>query len=106
MVMRWWAASLMLSLNLMACEPAHPMLHVAPPLPARNGRVVNVGNEAQLRDAVTNAKDGDIIALADGTYRVVPWIWLKNKKFVTICGASCDPSKVILRGKGWDQGGD
>ncbi len=77
-----------------------------PPLPPPAGRVVGVGNADQLRAAISQAKDGDVITLADGTYQIVPVMWLKDKKNITIRGASGDPTKVILRGKGWDQGGD
>ena len=89
-----------------ASELASSLLRPVPPLTIAGGRVVNVGTADQLRAAITGAKDGDIISIADGTYQIVPWMWLKDKKNVTIRGASGDPTKVILKGKGWDQGGD
>ncbi|HYF49217.1 MAG TPA: hypothetical protein VEJ63_07420 [Planctomycetota bacterium] len=65
-----------------------------------------VANVEQLRAAINSVKDGETISIADGTYQLVPYVWLRNKKNVAIRGASGDPTKVILRGKGWDQGGD
>ena len=102
----WLLTSLLLCAGALGAEPLHPMLRAVPPLPGPVGRVVNVSTADQLRAAVSGAKDGDTIAIADGTYMIVPFLWLKDKKNVTIRGASGDPAKVILRGKGWDQGGD
>lgn len=87
-------------------EGADEMFHKAPPLPPPMGRVVNVADVDSFRKAVVGAKDGDTIMLADGTYRCVPYLWMKDKKNVTIRSASGDPAKVKLTGKGWDQGGD
>lgn len=83
-----------------------PWLPKAPKLPPPQGRVVNVADVDGFRKAVTGAKDGDTIVLADGTYRCVPYVWMRDKKHITIRSASGDPAKVKLTGKGWDQGGD
>lgn len=83
-------------------EPCHP----APKLPPPSGRIVSVADVEQFRKAVAGAKDGDTIALADGDYNCVPYVWMKDKHHVTIRGASGDPTKVKLTGKGFDKGGD
>jgi hypothetical protein len=94
---------------LCAADPAAalpPMARIAPKLPPPTGHVISVNTADQLRAAVNNVKDGETIAIADGTYQLVPYVWLRNKKNVSIRSVSGDPSKVILRGKGWDQGTD
>jgi hypothetical protein len=70
-------------------------------LPESN-RKVQVSTAEELARAAGNAQDGDTILLADGTYRVGKPLSLNNVKDVSIRGASNDPSKVILRGRGFD----
>src|SRR5207253_100498 len=75
----------------------------APPLPMpEGGRRVNVSTADQLAAAVAGAIDGDVIVLADGTYRVGRPMRLDRVKNVMIRGASHDPTKVVLRGRGFD----
>lgn len=71
------------------------------PLP-EGGRRIHVSTAEELAAAVDNARDGDVILLADGAYRVGRFLNLDNVKNVTIRGASSDPAKVILRGRGFD----
>ena len=71
------------------------------PLP-EGGRRVHVSTAEELAAAVDGARDGDVILLADGAYRVGQFLGLDNLKNVTIRGASNDPAKVILRGRGFD----
>src|SRR5688500_17358751 len=71
------------------------------PLP-KEGRRVHVSVAEELAAAVDNAQDGDVILLADGVYRVGRFLNLGNLKNVTLRGASNDPAKVILRGRGFD----
>jgi hypothetical protein len=73
----------------------------APPLPIE-GRVVEVRTVRQLRDAVTGARNGDTIMIADGVYRLDGFLELAGRTGVTIRGASGDTAKVELRGIGWD----
>jgi hypothetical protein len=71
------------------------------PLPA-DGRRVQVATAEELVAAIENAKDGDVILLADGTYLVGKFLALDKVKNVALRGASSDPTKVILRGRGFD----
>ena len=73
----------------------------APPLPL-TGRVVPVGTTDELREAVSHARDGDTIMIADGVYQLDGFLQLTSRTNVTIRGASGDASKVELRGIGWD----
>ncbi len=70
------------------------------PLP-EGGRRVSVGTALELAAAVDNARDGDTILLADGTYRVGRPLKFDRVKNVTLRGASSDPAQVILRGRGF-----
>jgi hypothetical protein len=56
----------------------------------------------ELTAAVRDAQDGDLILVADGSYRVGRVLNLDGVKNVTIRGESNDPAKVILRGRGFD----
>jgi hypothetical protein len=71
------------------------------PMPVGD-RQVQVSTAEELAAAVGGAREGDVILLADGTYRVGRFLKLDNVKGVTIRGASSDPAKVILRGGGFD----
>ncbi len=73
----------------------------APPLPV-TGRVVEVSTVAELDHAVRQAHDGDTVMVADGTYQLDHLLHLRGRTNVTIRGASGDPSKVVIRGAGWE----
>jgi hypothetical protein len=74
-----------------------------PPLESpEGGRQVRVSTAGELSRAVEQARDGDVIILADGTYRVGRSLGLDRVKDVTIRGASGDPAGVVLRGRGFD----
>jgi hypothetical protein len=64
-----------------------------------------VSTAQELAVAIATARDGDVILLADGTYRVEHFLALDNVKNVTVRSASSDPAKVILRGRGFERGG-
>ncbi|OGJ90279.1 MAG: hypothetical protein A2268_12445 [Candidatus Raymondbacteria bacterium RifOxyA12_full_50_37] len=72
-----------------------------PPLPAPSSNIVNVSTGPQLYMAVRNQAAGQTILIADGTYDVSTFeplvIRVSN---LTIRGASDDPDKAILVGKG------
>lgn len=71
------------------------------PLPLTGTRIVNVSTEPQLQSAVANARAGDTIVLANGTYPLTRSLYLNGKNNVTIRGtAGCDG--VTLVGKGMD----
>jgi hypothetical protein len=72
----------------------------APPLPPRKGRAVPVSTVSALEQAVTGARLGDTILVADGTYMLERTLLIDGKQHVTLRSASSDPSKVTLRGGG------
>ncbi|MCL5279882.1 MAG: right-handed parallel beta-helix repeat-containing protein [Planctomycetes bacterium] len=89
---------------------AHPTsapawLPKAVPLPPPEGDVIRVTTGNELLAAVERIGPGGTIVLAEGHYRVPRVIVLQGKKNITICSAGGDPDKVVLRGKGWDSGG-
>src|SRR4051812_34745348 len=90
-----------------AAEPQSDLPRVAPreapllPMP-QGGRRVHVRTADELAAAVGGASDGDVILLADGVYRVGRPLGLDHVKDVSIRGASDDPDKVVLRGRGFD----
>jgi hypothetical protein len=60
-----------------------------------------VSTAEELASAVEHARDGDVILLADGTYRVGRALKFDRVKNVTLRGSSSDPAKVVLRGRGF-----
>ncbi len=72
-------------------------------------RSVPVSTVAQLRSALTNARTGDIILLADGTYDLAAtrntsggtWCTLSGVNDITIRSTSDNPAAVTLRGNGF-----
>jgi len=104
--MRDVVLSVLLTSACLSLQAGENLLPQAPLLPNPAGRVVRVADINALRQAVEHAQDGDTILLADGTYVCDKWIWIRNKKNLTLRGASNDPAKAILRGKGFAGGGD
>ena len=85
------------------------MKRPVPPLNVTPGRAVRVADAKSFRRAVENAHPGDVVLVADGTYAIAPFVYMRGRKNVTVMGASRDPTKVILRGVGWsreDRGAD
>jgi len=74
----------------------------APPLPPPQGNVAVVNDAARLIAAVEGAADSSTILIADGAYKLPRLMYMRGKKNVTLRGASGDPAKVVLSGKGWD----
>jgi hypothetical protein len=72
----------------------------APPLPARDGRAVPVSTVPALRQAMMDARPGDTILVADGSYMLDRPLLFDGKQHVTLRSASGDPAKVTLRGPG------
>jgi hypothetical protein len=68
----------------------------------QGGRKVRVSTADELARAVGEAADGDVILLADGTYRVGHPLGLDRVNSVTIRGESGDPARVVLLGRGFD----
>jgi len=93
---------LCLALAAQAAAPERPSwMPPPPPLPV-TGRIVNVSDEPQLRAALSGAKDGDTIMLADGVYRLPRFLELQGRRGVVVRSASGDAKKVTIRGLGWD----
>lgn len=74
----------------------------APALAPPAGPTVRVETSAQLLAAAETAAPGTTVLLADGEYRLPRPMVLNQRNQVTLRGASGDPAKVVLRGKGWD----
>jgi len=72
----------------------------APPLAPREGRAVPVSTVTELDQAMADARPGDTILVADGTYMLERTLLFDAKQHVTLRGASGDPAKVTLRGGG------
>src|SRR5688572_19447887 len=73
-----------------------------PPLPPAKGQVIHVTTVTELLDAVDRVDAGGAILLTDGDYKLPRTIVLEGKKNIAIRGASGNPAKVSLSGKGWD----
>ena len=76
----------------------------APPLPMPTGGVAWVKESGQLKRAIEGAGTNSTIMIADGIYEPGELIYMRKGKNVTIRGASGDPSKCIIRGKGFNVG--
>lgn len=72
-----------------------------PPLELPRGRVVRVSKSSELKPALESAREGDVILIADGEYKVGRLMFMRGRRNITVCGESKDPTKVIIRGKGW-----
>jgi hypothetical protein len=79
-----------------------PWFTPAPALPPPPGPVLRVSTAAELLAAVDRVEPGGTILLADGHYPLTRTMVLRDKRGVTLRGASGDPSRVILSGQGWD----
>lgn len=74
-----------------------------PPLPAPPANSVRVSTSETLINAVSSAIQGQTILLADGTYQLTSSLRIMTQG-ITLRGASDDPRKAILRGKGFGTG--
>ncbi len=83
-------------------SPQAQMEKKAPPLPPPAGKVVWARDVAGLRRAVEGAAPDTTIMVADGIYRLTQFIYMRDKRNVTIRGASGDPAKAVLCGRGWE----
>lgn len=73
-----------------------------PALPLPNANIVQVSDSENLKKAIENALPDSTIMVADGTYEVKDTIYMRSGKNVVIRGASGDPTKVIIKGKGFE----
>jgi hypothetical protein len=79
-----------------------PWFPQAEPLAPPAGEVINVAKVSELFTAVDKVRRGGTILLADGHYKLPRILRLVGKRNITLRGATGDPVKVILSGKGWD----
>lgn len=73
-----------------------------PSLPAPGGEIIRVASVDELLLAVDRLAPGGTVLLADGLYRLPRVIRLDGKRNIALRGASGDPARVTLSGRGWD----
>lgn len=66
---------------------------------APQGRAVTVRTVSALERAVSEARPGDVIRVADGDYPLTTMLEVSTER-VAIVGESGNPDKVVLRGRG------
>lgn len=74
----------------------------APPLPPPAGNVVWAKDAAGLKRALEGAAPDSTVMVADGTYKLPQFIYMRDKRNVTVRGASGNPDKVVLSARGWE----
>lgn len=84
-----------------AAPPLASWPGTVPPLPLPKGKITRVATVAELRHALQAAREGETILLADGLYDLAGGFLRLDKDNLSLRGASGDPSRVILRGKGF-----
>ena len=72
-----------------------------PDFPERQGKKIEVSTEDELHLAVLNAVPDATILIRDGVYNLKRPLLIENKSHITICGASNDSARVIIKGDGW-----
>jgi hypothetical protein len=82
-------------------ELVPPWFNSPAPLPPPQGAVHHVSTPSELLDAVDRLQNGETILLANGQYDLPRVIVFDRKRDIGIRSASGDPSRVVLRGKGW-----
>lgn len=86
----------------LAGQPIPPWFPKAPPLPPPKGNAIRVATVDALLAAVDRVRPGDTILLADGHYQLPRVLVLQQQNDIVLRGASGDPTRVILSGRGWD----
>jgi hypothetical protein len=84
---------------------AYPLKEV-PPLPPPTN-VINVNSAPELAAAVSRLQQGQTVVLADGEYNIsnlYPIQFTKNN--TTLRSASGDPTKAVIRGRGFESSTD
>ena len=77
---------------------------IAPPLPLKPGAIQWVRDSASLKLILESGLENVTVMVADGVYDVPEPINMRKGKNVVIRGASSDPDRAILRGKGFHTG--
>jgi hypothetical protein len=77
-----------------------------PPLPAPEGDIVHARSAEELLVAAEGLRPDQTLIIADGEYRLPRVLLLDQRTNVVIRSASGDPSKVVLRGQGWEHGSE
>jgi hypothetical protein len=78
-----------------------PVEKAAPLLPIRGGAIQWVKDSASLKRTLEGGLENVTIMIADGTYDISEPIYMQKGKNVLIRGASGDPAKAVLKGKGF-----
>jgi hypothetical protein len=71
-------------------------------LPRPGGQVLEVSSAPELFQSIDRVQTGGTILIADGVYSMPRPLVLSHKTNITIRGASGDPRKVTLAGRGWE----
>lgn len=81
-----------------------PLEKNAPPLPAASYRVLRVEDAAGLKQALESDPREVTILVADGVYTLSEPVSMRKGKNVILRGASGDPGKAVLKGRGFYAG--
>jgi hypothetical protein len=93
----------LLSLFLAASRVC-PLEKNAPPLPAASYRALRVEDAAGLKQALESDPREVTILVADGVYTLSEPVSMRKGKNVILRGASGDPGKAVLKGRGFYAG--
>lgn len=104
-VVAWLLCAMFALLAELALEAA-PLQGKVPPLPSRKGRAVTVRSVQELELALKEALPGDTILLEEGTYTLDRPLRIENKSHVTLRGRPGDPTRVVIKGRGWAKPAD
>ena len=74
----------------------------AVPLSPPAGEIIVAATVNELFAAVEHISPGGTILLADGLYRLPRVLRLDGLQDITLRSASNDPTRVVLKGKGWN----
>jgi hypothetical protein len=89
---------------LLATPRNMPLDKVAPPLPSRQGAIQWVKDSGSLKRILESDLENATVMVADGLYDISEPICMRKGRNVVLRGASSDPAKAVLRGKGFLMG--
>jgi hypothetical protein len=81
-----------------------PLVKQAPSLPVATGKTQLVKTVAELRRALEGTPRDVTILIADGTYVLTQPIHITDGTNIVVRGASGDPSRTVIMGKGFEAG--
>ena len=77
---------------------------VAPLLPIKQGSVQKVKDTASLKQVLESGIENATVLVADGIYDIAEPIYIQRGRNIVLRGASNDPTKTVLRGRGFFEG--